>query len=90
MRAGKVELIHEAPDLLEIHDDWQIHMKQRHVDALGSFRKAMHLIGCQDPVKVLPVLLLLQFPDQSRLQPGVIATAGHPCDLGIAPLRRKH
>ena len=56
-------------------------MEQCHVNALRTFGEAVHLIGGQNKVKVLTILLLLQFPDRSCFQPGVVTAAGYPCDL---------
>lgn len=77
--AGQIEFVHQTPNLFEIHDHRRIHMKQGHVDALGTFCIAVHFVGIEYQIKVITVLLFFKFSCRGGFDPSVITAAGHTC-----------
>lgn len=54
-------------------------MKQGHADALGTFCIAVHFVGSEYQIKVIMVLLFLEFSCRGGFDPGIITTARYTC-----------
>lgn len=54
-------------------------MKQGHADALGTFCIVVHFVGSEYQIKVIMVLLFLEFSCRGGFDPGIITTAGYTC-----------
>ena len=56
-RTEKIELVHEPPDLLGIHDD--SHVEKPHINAEDTLLVAAEVVCFQDQFKVGPIIRFL-------------------------------
>jgi hypothetical protein len=57
-----VELLHQAPDIFQVHDDRRIAMEKAHVDALCTFCVATLVIGLKDDLEIGSVCVVTLRP----------------------------
>ena len=74
-RADEAELLHEPPDLLQVHDHWRIHMEQVHMDALRTFFVASYFAGFKNKCEIPLILFLSPFTGWCGFYPGVVPAA---------------
>ena len=75
-----MEFSHQTSDLLNVHHNRRIFVKQAHVDALGAFLVPAFSVDRQNQIEISSILLFPILAGRSSLNPGIVAASRNTRD----------